>query len=192
MTSPYCRTTPAIAKRQPRPATQEPAAEFPTQDTVRLVTLTRESTSTLDRGRMGQTLATERDERHLSRAIELASEARGQTSPNPLVGAVIVKNGRTIGEGHHTLAGAPHAEREALSACSEDPAGATMYVSLEPCAHHGRTPPCTEAIVQAGIARVVVASDDPTAKASGRGLGILRDEGIQVDVCTGPCSNEAR
>jgi diaminohydroxyphosphoribosylaminopyrimidine deaminase / 5-amino-6-(5-phosphoribosylamino)uracil reductase len=141
---------------------------------------------------LGQTLATERDERHLSRAIELASEARGQTSPNPLVGAVIVKNGRTIGEGHHTAAGAPHAEREALAACSEDPAGATMYVSLEPCAHHGRTPPCTEAIVQAKIARVVVASDDPTSKANGRGLGILRDEGIQVDVCEGVCSKQAR
>src|SRR4051794_41473024 len=141
---------------------------------------------------MGQTLATERDERHLSRAVQLASEARGQTSPNPLVGAVIVKNGRTIGEGHHTHAGAPHAEREALSACSEDPAGATMYVSLEPCAHHGRTPPCTEAISQAKIARIVVASDDPTAKANGRGLGILRDEGIQVDVCNGACSKQAR
>ena len=89
---------------------------------------------------MGQTLATERDERHLFRAIELASEARGHTSPNPLVGAVIVKNGRTIGEGYHTAAGAPHAEREALAACSEDPAGSTMYVSLEPCAHDGRTP----------------------------------------------------
>src|SRR3954465_3448355 len=192
MTSPYCRTTPAIVKRRPRPATREPEAEFPTQDTVRLVTLTRESTSTLNRGCMGQTLATERDERHLSRAIQLASEARGQTSPNPLVGAVIVKNGRPIGEGHHSAAGAPHAEREALTACSEDPAGATMYVSLEPCAHHGRTPPCTEAIVQAGISRVVVASDDPTAKAHGRGLGILRDEGIQVDVCNGPCSKQAR
>jgi diaminohydroxyphosphoribosylaminopyrimidine deaminase/5-amino-6-(5-phosphoribosylamino)uracil reductase len=141
---------------------------------------------------LGQTLATERDERHLSRAIELASEARGHTSPNPLVGAVIVKNGRTIGEGYHTAAGAPHAEREALAACTEDPAGATMYVSLEPCAHHGRTPPCTEAIVQAGIARVVVASDDPSAKAHGRGLGILRDEGIQVDVCNGVCSTLAR
>jgi diaminohydroxyphosphoribosylaminopyrimidine deaminase/5-amino-6-(5-phosphoribosylamino)uracil reductase len=141
---------------------------------------------------MGQTLATERDERHLSRAIQLASEARGHTSPNPLVGAVIVKNGRTIGEGHHTHAGAAHAERAALAACSEDPAGATMYVSLEPCAHHGRTPPCTEAIVQARIARLVVASDDPTAKASGRGLGILRDEGIQVDVCNGVCSKDAR
>jgi diaminohydroxyphosphoribosylaminopyrimidine deaminase/5-amino-6-(5-phosphoribosylamino)uracil reductase len=141
---------------------------------------------------MGQTLATERDERHLSRAIQLASEARGQTSPNPLVGAVIVKNGRTIGEGYHTHAGAPHAEREALAACSEDPTGATMYVSLEPCAHHGRTPPCTEAIVQAKIGRIVVASDDPSSKANGRGLGILRDEGIQVDVCNGVCSTEAR
>ena len=141
---------------------------------------------------MPETLATERDERHLSRAIELASEARGRTSPNPLVGAVIVKNGRTIGEGHHTAAGRPHAEREALAACSEDPAGATMYVSLEPCAHEGRTPPCTDAIVQARIARVVVASDDPSEKASGRGLGILRDEGIQVDVCNGSLSAAAR
>src|SRR5919202_292514 len=141
---------------------------------------------------MGQTLATERDERHLIRAIELAGEARGATSPNPLVGAVIVKNGRTIGEGYHHAAGAPHAEREALAACSEDPAGATLYVSLEPCCHHGRTPPCTQAILEAGIARVVVASDDPTGKASGRGLGILRDEGVEVDVCDGDASKAAR
>jgi diaminohydroxyphosphoribosylaminopyrimidine deaminase/5-amino-6-(5-phosphoribosylamino)uracil reductase len=141
---------------------------------------------------VGQTLATERDERHLSRAIELASEARGQTSPNPLVGAVIVKGGRSIGEGFHSAAGAPHAELEALAACDEDPAGSTMYVSLEPCAHHGRTPPCTEAIIRAGIARVVVASEDPSPKANGRGLGILRDEGIQVDVCNGRCNGEAR
>jgi diaminohydroxyphosphoribosylaminopyrimidine deaminase/5-amino-6-(5-phosphoribosylamino)uracil reductase len=141
---------------------------------------------------VSQTLATERDERHLSRAIDLASEARGQTSPNPLVGAVIVKNGRTIGEGHHVAAGAPHAEREALAACTEDPAGATMYVSLEPCAHDGRTPPCTDAIVQAGIARVVVASDDPSEKAAGRGLGILRDEGIEVNVCNGAMAARAR
>jgi diaminohydroxyphosphoribosylaminopyrimidine deaminase / 5-amino-6-(5-phosphoribosylamino)uracil reductase len=141
---------------------------------------------------VSQTLATERDERHLSRAIELASEARGQTSPNPLVGAVIVKNGRTIGEGRHEAAGKPHAELEALAACAEDPAGATMYVSLEPCAHHGRTPPCTEAIVQARIARVVVASDDPSEKANGRGLGILRDEGIEVNVCNGAMAARAR
>src|SRR5919199_2652981 len=154
--------------------------------------LTRESTSTRTAPLTAETLATERDARHLHRAIELASEARGRTSPNPLVGAVIVKNGRVIGEGFHHAAGRPHAEREALAACDEDPAGATMYVSLEPCAHHGRTPPCTEAIVAAGIVRVVVASDDPSDKASGRGLGILRDEGIQVDLCNGVCNKEAR
>ena len=114
------------------------------------------------------------------------------TSPNPLVGAVVVKAGRVIGEGFHSAAGRPHAEREALAACAEDPAGATMYVSLEPCAHEGRTPPCTEAIVEAGISRVVVASDDPTKKASGRGLGILRDEGIAVDVFNGEIAQAAR
>jgi diaminohydroxyphosphoribosylaminopyrimidine deaminase/5-amino-6-(5-phosphoribosylamino)uracil reductase len=141
---------------------------------------------------VGQSLATERDERHLLRAIELAAEARGRTSPNPLVGAVLVKSGRTIGEGHHSAAGQPHAEREALAAATEDPAGSTLYVSLEPCCHEGRTPPCTEAILEAGIARVVVASDDPTDKANGRGLGILRDEGVEVDVCNGRASAEAR
>src|SRR6059058_5840340 len=134
---------------------------------------------------MAQTLGTERDAGHLRRAIELADEARGMTSPNPLVGAVVVKGGRVIGEGFHAAAGLPHAERVALGACSEDPAGATLYVSLEPCAHEGRTPPCTDAIVAAGIARVVVASDDPSAKANGRGLGILRDEGVTVDVTNG-------
>src|SRR5918999_4824007 len=134
---------------------------------------------------MAETLATERDARHMLRAIALAAEARGHTSPNPLVGAVIVKNGRTIGEGFHAAAGEPHAERMALAACTEDPAGATLYVSLEPCCHTGRTPPCTEAIVAAGIARVVVASDDPTEKAAGRGLGMLRDEGVEVAILDG-------
>jgi diaminohydroxyphosphoribosylaminopyrimidine deaminase / 5-amino-6-(5-phosphoribosylamino)uracil reductase len=137
-------------------------------------------------------LATERDASHLLRAIELASQGRGLTSPNPLVGAVVVKDGRTIGEGFHHAAGTPHAEREALAACVQDPAGATLYVSLEPCCHHGRTPPCTEAIVEAGIARVVVASRDPTPKAAGRGLGILRDEGISVDVFDGDIGARAR
>src|SRR2546421_418002 len=102
---------------------------------------------------MAQTLGTERDARHLMRAIELAAEARGMTSPNPLVGAVVVKGGKVIGEGFHAAAGLPHAERVALGACSEDPAGATLYVSLEPCCHDGRTPPCTDAIVAARIAR---------------------------------------
>jgi len=141
---------------------------------------------------MGSTTATERDERHLLRAVELAEEARGHTSPNPLVGAVIAKGDRRIGEGFHAHAGSPHAEREALAACREDPAGGTLYVSLEPCCHHGRTPPCTEAIIEAGIRRVVVASDDPTDKAAGRGLGILRDEGLRVDVINGRVGKAAR
>jgi diaminohydroxyphosphoribosylaminopyrimidine deaminase/5-amino-6-(5-phosphoribosylamino)uracil reductase len=136
--------------------------------------------------------ATERDARHLERTLELAARARGRTSPNPLVGAVVVKEGRTIGEGCHEAVGEPHAERAALAGCSEDPAGATLYVSLEPCAHHGRTPPCTEAIVEAGISRVVFASDDPTPKASGRGPGILRDEGIDVELFNGAVGDAAR
>ena len=136
--------------------------------------------------------APERDAHHLQRAIELAGEARGHTSPNPLVGAVIVKDGRTIGEGFHAAAGDLHAERVALTACEADPAGATMYVSLEPCCHMGRTPPCTDAIAAAGIARVVVASDDPTSKSAGRGLGILRDEGVEVEVVEGDLARTAR
>jgi diaminohydroxyphosphoribosylaminopyrimidine deaminase / 5-amino-6-(5-phosphoribosylamino)uracil reductase len=121
------------------------------------------------------------DHEHLDRAIAIAANGRGATSPNPLVGAVIVKDGRVLGEGWHTALGAPHAEREAIAACDgADLHGATMYVSLEPCCHTGRTPPCTEAIIEAGIARVVIASDDPTDKAAGRGPGILRDEGIDV------------
>ncbi|HEX2233253.1 MAG TPA: bifunctional diaminohydroxyphosphoribosylaminopyrimidine deaminase/5-amino-6-(5-phosphoribosylamino)uracil reductase RibD [Thermoleophilaceae bacterium] len=136
--------------------------------------------------------ATERDARHLERTLELAARARGRTSPNPMVGAVVVKEGRTIGEGCHEALGEPHAERAAIEGCSEDPAGATLYISLEPCAHHGRTPPCTEAIVEAGIKRVVFASDDPTPKASGRGPGILRDEGIDVELLDGAVGEAAR
>jgi diaminohydroxyphosphoribosylaminopyrimidine deaminase / 5-amino-6-(5-phosphoribosylamino)uracil reductase len=126
------------------------------------------------------------------RALDLAAEARGKTSPNPLVGAVVVKDGRMIGEGYHHRAGDPHAERMALASCSEDPSGATMYVTLEPCCHHGRTPPCTEAIIEAGIKRVVIASDDPTDKAAGRGLGILRDEGVRVEHIDGEVAESAR
>ena len=141
---------------------------------------------------MASTTATERDLRHLRRAIELAERARGHTSPNPLVGAVVVRGDAVIGEGFHARAGEPHAERMALAACREDPAGATMYVSLEPCAHTGRTPPCTAAILESGISRVVVASDDPTTKASGRGLGILRDEGVSVELVDGDVALAAR
>ena len=141
---------------------------------------------------MPHTTATERDARHLLRTIELAGRARGQTSPNPIVGAVVVKHGRVIGEGITQPPGEAHAERMALGACEEDPAGATMYVSLEPCAHQGRTPPCTDAIVEAGIARVVIASDDPTPKAAGRGPGILRDEGVEVSFVDGEIAEAAR
>jgi diaminohydroxyphosphoribosylaminopyrimidine deaminase / 5-amino-6-(5-phosphoribosylamino)uracil reductase len=141
---------------------------------------------------MASTTATASDELHLMRAIELAERARGRTSPNPLVGAVIVKDGRVIGEGWHHAAGLPHAEREALADCGDDPAGSTMYLSLEPCCHQGRTPPCTDAIVEAGIERVVVASDDPSEHASGRGLGILRDDGIRVEVAAGAPAHAAR
>jgi diaminohydroxyphosphoribosylaminopyrimidine deaminase / 5-amino-6-(5-phosphoribosylamino)uracil reductase len=135
---------------------------------------------------------TEHDTRHLLRAIELAERARGQTSPNPMVGAVVVKAGRVIGEGITQPPGQAHAERAALEDCSEDPTGATMYVSLEPCGHHGRTPPCTQAILDASIARVVIASDDPTKKASGRGPGILRDEGVDVVWVDGEVAAAAR
>jgi diaminohydroxyphosphoribosylaminopyrimidine deaminase/5-amino-6-(5-phosphoribosylamino)uracil reductase len=141
---------------------------------------------------MASSTLTEQDARHLRRAVELAATARGSTSPNPLVGAVVVKDGRTIGEGFHARAGEPHAERVALAACSEDPAGATLYVSLEPCCHEGRTPPCTDAILAAGIGRVVIASDDPTEKAAGRGLGILRDEGVAVEMLDGEIAAAAR
>ncbi len=141
---------------------------------------------------MGTATATERDAHHLTRAIELASQARGMTSPNPLVGAVVVKGARVIGEGFHAAAGEHHAERVALEDCSEDPAGATLYVTLEPCAHEGRTPACAPAIAQAGIARVVIGSDDPTTKAAGRGPAALRDEGIEVAFADGDVAAAAR
>lgn len=95
-------------------------------------------------------LPAEADERFMARAVELARRGAGWTSPNPLVGAVIVRDGRIIGEGWHHRFGGPHAEREALAACSESPAGATAYVTLEPCCHTGKTPPCTEALIEAG------------------------------------------
>ncbi len=139
---------------------------------------------------------TETDSAHLRRALELAEGGRGQVSPNPLVGAVVVSpGGEVIGEGFHAELGGPHAERAALADCRErraDPEGATLYVTLEPCAHSGRQPPCTEAILEAGIARVVYASEDPTEKASGRGPGILRDGGIEVDLAGGAETAAAR
>lgn len=124
-----------------------------------------------------------RDEALLARAIELAERGRRHVSPNPMVGAVVARGGKTLGEGWHAIVGGPHAEVAAIRACGDrDLHGATIYVSLEPCCHQGRTPPCTDAILAAGISRVVVAADDPSTKAAGRGLGILRDEGVEVDV----------
>lgn len=135
---------------------------------------------------------TENDLRHMQRALDLAQLGHGRTSPNPLVGAVLVRDGEVLGEGYHAAYGKAHAELAAIQSCTIDPLGATLYVTLEPCCHNGRTPPCTDAIVAAGIARLVVASEDPSAKACGRGLGILRDEGVHVDVCNGALSERAR
>src|SRR3954449_1356751 len=133
------------------------------------------------------------DHLHLERAIELAERGAGRVSPNPVVGAVVVRDGTVLGEGWHDEYGGPHAEVNAIAACGEaDLRGATLYVSLEPCCHHGRQPPCTEAILAAGLARVVVAGDDPSSKASGRGLGILRDEGVAVEVPGGELATRAR
>ena len=138
-------------------------------------------------------LKTDTDRRMLARAIELAQQGRGSVTPNPLVGAVIAIDGETVSEGFHRELGGPHAEVEAIVAAGDhDISDATIYVSLEPCCHHGRTPPCTDAIRRAGIRRVVVASDDPSEHASGRGLGILRDEGIEVVLADGELAARAR
>jgi diaminohydroxyphosphoribosylaminopyrimidine deaminase / 5-amino-6-(5-phosphoribosylamino)uracil reductase len=138
---------------------------------------------------------TDTDRAHLARALELAEYGRGRVSPNPLVGAVVVRDGMVIGEGWHAELGGLHAERAALEDClgrGGDPAGATMYVTLEPCAHQGRQPPCVEAILKAGIGRVVIASEDPSEKASGRGPGILRDGGVEVELAAGEEAAAAR
>ena len=139
------------------------------------------------------TVGTETDRVHLERAIELAQRGTGAVKPNPVVGAVVARAGEVLGEGWHERYGAAHAEVNAIEACGlADLSEATLYVSLEPCCHEGKTPPCTDAIVQSGIRRVVVGSDDPTEKASGRGLGILRDEGIEVVLADGETATRAR
>jgi len=121
------------------------------------------------------------DEKYMRRALELAQRGRGWVSPNPVVGAVIVRDdGTVIGEGWHEKYGDLHAERNALKHCMEPPAGATMYVTLEPCCHHGRQPPCTDAILEAGIRRVVVGSGDPNPMVAGKGIRILREHGVEV------------
>lgn len=118
------------------------------------------------------------DEQHMARALELAREGWGQVSPNPLVGAVLVSGGRVIGEGFHASFGADHAEVVALGKGGLGGADGTLYVTLEPCAHHGKTPPCTQAILKAGVARVVIGCKDPSE--AGGGARFLRDAGLEV------------
>ena len=125
------------------------------------------------------------DPKAMRLALALARRGYGATSPNPMVGAVLVKGGKIIGRGWHRRAGLPHAEIEALRDAQKrghDPRGATLYVTLEPCCTHGRTPPCTDAIIAAGIKRVVAGTTDPNPKHSGRAFKILRRAGIEVTV----------
>lgn len=125
----------------------------------------------------------------MRRALELAERARGLTSPNPMVGAVVVRNGEIVGEGFHERAGRPHAEIAALAAAGTQARGATLYVTLEPCNHHGRTPPCTQAVFAAGITRVVTAAADPNPFVAGGGVEALRAAGVAV--VTGVLAAEA-
>lgn len=122
------------------------------------------------------------DIEYMRRAMELAERGVGFTNPNPMVGAVIVKGGKVIGEGWHERCGEWHAERNAFKNCTVPAEGATMYVTLEPCCHYGKTPPCTEAIIEHGIARVVVGMEDPNPLVAGKGIALLREAGIEV-VC---------
>jgi diaminohydroxyphosphoribosylaminopyrimidine deaminase/5-amino-6-(5-phosphoribosylamino)uracil reductase len=129
---------------------------------------------------------------HLERALDLAERGRGTTRPNPIVGAVVVRDGEVVGEGWHERPGGPHAEVVALEAAGERARGATLFVTLEPCAHHGRTPPCADALVAAGVARVLCAADDPNPKTDGRGLARLREAGIEAELAGGDLAARAR
>jgi diaminohydroxyphosphoribosylaminopyrimidine deaminase/5-amino-6-(5-phosphoribosylamino)uracil reductase len=122
------------------------------------------------------------DSQHMAHALRLAQQGLYTTTPNPRVGCVIVKDGRVVGEGWHERAGTPHAEIHALKAAGEAARGATVYVTLEPCSHHGRTPPCAEALVNAGVARVVAAMSDPNPLVAGGGIAMLTLAGIQAEV----------
>ena len=121
-----------------------------------------------------------KDRKYMELALELALKGCGKVDPNPLVGAVIVKDGKIIGSGYHTEYGKLHAEREALADCGSSPEGAVMYVTLEPCCHHGKQPPCTDAVIDAGIRRVVIGSADPNPLVAGKGVEILKAHGIEV------------
>lgn len=132
----------------------------------------------------------QKKEEYMRRALELARKGEGHTSPNPMVGCVVVKDGRIISEGYHEKYGEFHAERNALTRCTEDTAGADLYVTLEPCCHQGKTPPCTDIIIEKKIARVFVGSMDSNPLVAGKGVQILRDHGIYVE--TGILDAECR
>src|SRR5438067_4301125 len=125
----------------------------------------------------------------MRRALELAERGRGLVEPNPLVGAVLVRDGRVVGEGWHQRYGEAHAEVNALAEAGAAARGATLYVTLEPCCHHGKTPPCTDAVIRAGIGRVVTALEDPFPQVAGQGAAILRVAGVPIEF--GLCANDA-
>jgi diaminohydroxyphosphoribosylaminopyrimidine deaminase/5-amino-6-(5-phosphoribosylamino)uracil reductase len=129
-------------------------------------------------------------EQHMRRALRLAQRGRGKVSPNPMVGAVLVRAGRIVGEGAHLAVGGPHAEVNAFARAGDAARGAELYVTLEPCSFHGRTPPCTEAVLRAGVERVYCAMRDPDERVGGRGIAALRAKGLAVEV--GLCEEEAR
>ena len=130
------------------------------------------------------------DSKYMTRALELAARGRGATRPNPMVGCVIVQDGEVLAEGFHTQAGAPHAEVEAVRALKGSLKDQTVYINLEPCCFSGKTPPCTDLFLNDHPLRVVVAMEDPNPKVAGKGIQLLRDAGIQVDV--GILEDEAR
>jgi diaminohydroxyphosphoribosylaminopyrimidine deaminase/5-amino-6-(5-phosphoribosylamino)uracil reductase len=130
------------------------------------------------------------DELWMRRALDLAEKGRGNVEPNPLVGAVVVRDGKSVGEGWHEKFGHAHAEVYALRQAGDAASGATLYVTLEPCCHHGKTPPCTDAVIKAGIAWVVAAMEDPFPQVAGQGASILRTAGISVDF--GVCAKDAQ
>lgn len=131
----------------------------------------------------------ENDRFYMERALHLAEKGQGRVSPNPMVGAILVKEGRIIGEGYHACYGGLHAERAALENCAESPEGSTLYVTLEPCCHYGKQPPCTDAILEKGIRRVVIGSGDPNPLVAGKGIGKLKAYGVEVTegVLQEPC-----
>lgn len=122
------------------------------------------------------------DKRWMKRALRLAQKGRGRTSPNPMVGAILVKDGKVVGEGYHARAGEAHAEIVALRKAGDEARGAILYINLEPCAHHGKTPPCAPALIKSGVKRVVVGMEDPNPLVKGRGLDMLRAAGLDVEV----------